>query len=166
MRTKISLLFVVVVGLFGGSAQASNITCYHVLEANCRSETTDDMIGFVAMSWAISGGSTLGDVENCANSYDVQLDFWHYLNEATDTVPELCRGGYVQLESVHEYRRSRDKEKALVEYRDRARQCMDDDRMEKCTTTEDLDLRQRIGNTRVLLKNRMAERKGAYPQPR
>ncbi len=163
MRATTRLLFLSFAALFGTLAQASNITCYHVLEATCRSETTDDHIGFVAFTWAIKGGSPIDRVvENCANSYDVQLDYWDYLNYATDTVPELCRGGYVNLETVHEYRRSRDKEKALAEYRSLARQCMEDGRFEKCATTEDLDLIQGIGNTRVLLKGRVPERPEAY----
>jgi hypothetical protein len=164
MRAITRLLFLSFAALFGTLAQASNITCYHVLEATCRSETTDDHIGFVALTWAIKGGSPIDKmIENCANSYDVQLDYWDYLNHGTDTVPEHCRSGYVNLETVHEYRRSEDKEKALAEYRSLARQCMEDSRFEKCATTEDLDLIQGIGITRVLLKGRTPERAGAYP---
>ena len=166
MQTRLSLLFLAIFTLFTGSVLAANITCYHVLEASCRSETTDDHIGFAAMSWAIKGGSILPEVENCANSYDVQLDFLDFLNESTDTTTELCRTGSVALETVHEYRRSKDKEKALTEYRSLARQCMEDDRFEKCVTFEDLDLIHAMGNSRTLLKGRMPARRGEYSSQR
>ncbi len=158
MRLKIPLLFALA-ALYSSTALAvpGNITCYHVMEAECRSETTDEQIGFIALTVPIKGGSLLG-FENCANSYDVKLDFWDYLNEDSDVVPELCRPGTVRLDKVLEHRRGESECDALDQYRKRARECMLNSRHEKCVTIEDLDLIQKIGNTRVLLKGRLPTR--------
>lgn len=163
MRATKFLLPLLLFTMLSGQALAERTLCYHVLEAQCRSETSDEMIGFLAFTWAIPGAERFDMMEICANSYDVQLDFYDYLNKFSEKVPELCRAGVVPLEQVHEIDRAEKKAEANRVYHDAAKGCMANDRMERCVTIEDLDLQQHIGNVRELRKNRQFTRMSSYP---